>query len=99
MAFLSCHLRLRRREDCANNDITVSELAVNADKTPKRRRLNLDAKRALAAETIRRFAKQYSRKAQKGVEPNDRCYERDVERRVKRMPPEALDAVLNDDDV
>ena len=67
------------------------------DKAPKRR-LNLDAKRALAAETIRRFAEQYGRKAQKGIEPNDRRYEREVEGRVKRMPPQALDAMLNDDD-
>lgn len=67
------------------------------DDKPPKRRLDADARRALAAETVRRFAEQYARKAQKGVEPNDRTYARDVERRVKRMAPAMLDALLNDD--
>jgi hypothetical protein len=61
-----------------------------------RRRLNADEKRALKAETVRRFVTQYARKAQKGVEPNDRRYARDVEKGVKRMNPEALDSLLRD---
>ena len=68
------------------------------DEIPAKRRLNADEKRALEAETMRRFVQQYGRKAQKRVEPNDRHYDRAVERRAKRMPPLVLDALLNDDD-
>jgi len=59
-----------------------------------RRHLNIDEKRALKAETIHRFLQQYARKAQKGVEPNDRKYSRDVEREVRQMKPEEFDAFL-----
>jgi hypothetical protein len=37
-------------------------------------------------------------KAQKGVEPNDREYDRGVEKAVKRMDPEELDRLLRDDE-
>jgi hypothetical protein len=40
-----------------------------------RKRLNATEKRALAAGALRRFIDQYGRKAQKGVEPNDRRYD------------------------
>ena len=50
------------------------------------------------AATLGRFVQQYERKAQKGVEPNDRRYDRKVEKAVKRMKPEKLDALLRDDD-
>jgi ribosomal protein S18 len=49
------------------------------------------------AAAVRRFVKQYGRKAQKGIEPNDRRYDRKIEKAVKRMKPEALDALLRDD--
>jgi hypothetical protein len=49
------------------------------------------------AAAVRRFVKQYGRKAQKGIEPNDRRYDRKIEKVVKRMKPEALDALLRDD--
>ena len=68
------------------------------DEKLAKRRLNADEKRALEAETMRSFVQQYGRKAQKRIEPNDRHYDRAVERRAKRMPPEALDALLNDED-
>jgi hypothetical protein len=39
---------------------------------------------------------EYGRKAQKGVEPNDRRYERKTEKIVKRMKPDELDQFLRD---
>jgi hypothetical protein len=41
------------------------------------------------------FAQQYQRKAQRGVEPNDRSYSREAEELMKRLSPEELSAVLN----
>ena len=41
------------------------------------------------------FVQQYRRKAQRGVEPNDRNYSREAEETMKRLPPEELSAVLN----
>lgn len=43
------------------------------------------------------FAQQYQRKAQRGVEPNDRRYSRKTEEVMKRMRPEELSALLNAD--
>jgi hypothetical protein len=65
---------------------------------PKRRRLNADQKRALKAATVSVFVQCYGRKAQRGVEPNDRRYSRDVEKALKQMKPEALDSLLRDDE-
>ena len=44
------------------------------------------------------FARQYSRKAQKGQEPNDRRYDIKLENLMKRLPPEELSSLLNEDD-
>ncbi len=41
---------------------------------------------------------QYGRKAQKATEPNDRRYDRKVEKAIKRMKPEDLDRLLRDED-
>jgi len=41
------------------------------------------------------FAQQYRRKAQRGVEPNDRAYSREAETLMKRMPAEELSSLLN----
>ena len=41
------------------------------------------------------FVNQYGRKAQRGVEPNDRQYSREAEEAMKRLSPEELSAVLN----
>jgi hypothetical protein len=51
----------------------------------------------MRAADIKLFAKQYARPAQKGVEPNDRRYPREIEQRVKRMPPDKLDELLTGD--
>lgn len=41
------------------------------------------------------FLRQYGRKTQRGVGPNDRQYSRKLERKLKRMRPEDLDELLN----
>ncbi|WPH17127.1 hypothetical protein [Variovorax paradoxus] len=43
------------------------------------------------------FAQQYKRKAQRGAEPNDRGYSREVEALMKRLPAAELSAALNSD--
>lgn len=47
------------------------------------------------------FVKRYARKAQKGVEPNDRRYDHSLQIRARRMRADELDALLRDgeDDV
>jgi hypothetical protein len=44
------------------------------------------------------FLRLYGRRAQKGVEPNDRRYSPDVEAYVKRLKPEELDRLLHGDE-
>jgi hypothetical protein len=39
------------------------------------------------AAQVQKFVQLYARKAQSGVEPNDRRYDRKVQRRVRRMRP------------
>ena len=70
--------------------------AVVADS--KRRHPNAADKRAMKAASLHRFVRQYGRKAVKGSDPNDRRYDRGVEKSVKRMRPEKLDRLLHDDD-
>lgn len=65
---------------------------------PKRPRLNADKRRALKAARLQQFVQQYGRKAQKGIEPNDRHYDRRFEKAVKRMKPDELDQLLRDDE-
>lgn len=47
------------------------------------------------AAQIGEFLRQYRRKAQRGIEPNDRQYSRKFEQKLKRMRPEELDELLN----
>ena len=47
------------------------------------------------ARDLGQFLRLYQRKAQKGVEPNDRRYDHDVERILQRLKPEDLDTLLN----
>ena len=61
------------------------------------KKLNLDEKRARKVGALATFVRQYIRKAQRGVEPNDRRYDRSLEKAVKRMPPEELDRLLRED--
>jgi len=41
------------------------------------------------------FLKQYARKARPGHDPNDRAYDREVEKIVRQMDPEELDRLMN----
>ena len=59
-----------------------------------KRKLNIGEKNILKSEALSRFVRQYARKAQKGHEPNDRQYDRKLEEHIKKMTPEALDALL-----
>jgi hypothetical protein len=65
---------------------------------PGRRRLNVDQKRARKAATVSVFVQRYGRKAQRGVEPNDRRYSRDLEKALKQLKPEELDSLIRDDE-
>jgi hypothetical protein len=68
------------------------------DKKPKRRHPNRSERRSLRAAEVAVFVRQYGRRAQKGVEPNDRHYSRDLERTVRRLDPKTLDSLLRDDE-
>ena len=41
------------------------------------------------------FLRQYARRAQAGVEPNDRLYDSAIERYLRKLKPEDLDVLLN----
>jgi hypothetical protein len=62
-----------------------------------RKKLNRQERRRLQQAELLIFVKQWGRKAQKRSEPNDRSYDRAVERRIKRMKPERLDDLIRDD--
>ena len=55
------------------------------DEKPKRH-ANRQQRLALKAADVAIFVRQYGRKAQKGVEPNDRSYNSNVERRIGHGP-------------
>lgn len=45
-----------------------------------------------------KFVQQYARKNQKnGSDPNDRSYDRKFEEKLKRMKPEEIQALLDED--
>jgi len=44
------------------------------------------------------FIKQYKRKAHAGYDPNDRSYDREIEKKIKSMSPEELDEIMRGDD-
>ncbi len=62
------------------------------------KKLNRDEKQARRIGQLATFVRQYTRKAQRGVEPNDRRYDRGLESAVKRMPPTELDRLLRGDE-
>lgn len=51
-------------------------------------------KRKLEGE-IGAFIRQYARKAEAGIDPNDRGYSREIEKLIKRMKPEELDELMH----
>ncbi len=54
--------------------------------------------RAREAEEVARFVREVGRKGRRGLDPNDRPYDRGVEARVRRMAPEELDRLLREED-
>jgi len=65
---------------------------------PKRKKLNAVERAALKAESIRLFVGQAGRQAQRGAEPNDRHFSRDVERQVSQLQPQDFDVILRGED-
>jgi hypothetical protein len=58
----------------------------------------MSRRRARLISDLGRFMQQYQRpKGHGGYDPNDRNYDRDVERAVKRMDPKELDELLRGD--
>ncbi|NHZ97595.1 hypothetical protein [Massilia sp. CCM 8734] len=54
--------------------------------------------KSLLAAQLGRFVQQYGRKATKGLDPNDRGYDRKLEEKIKRLSPEDLSELLSGDD-
>ncbi len=63
-----------------------------------RRRLNAAQRRSLKSAEIAQFMKAAGRKAQKGVEPNDRAYDPTFAKGLRRMSPEKLDRLTREDE-
>lgn len=45
------------------------------------------------------FIQQYARRRHAGHDPNDRNYDRGIERRLRQMDPEELDRMINGEEV
>jgi hypothetical protein len=60
----------------------------------KRRRLNVAEKRERTAAGWQLFVKLIGRKAQRGVEPNDRKHSKKADVRLRRMRPEEFDRLI-----
>ena len=57
-------------------------------------------KRHRRVAALRQFVAAYGRKARNGtLDPNDRCYDRDLAAKVGRMRADKFDALLRDDEV
>lgn len=56
------------------------------------------SRRDREAAEIDLYLRQVARPAQKGKDPNDRRHDRDIERKMRRLKPQALDALLNADE-
>jgi len=65
---------------------------------PKKKKLNAQERKEHRAGELVLFVRQYGRKAQRGVEPNDRKYSRKTARKIKALKPTVVDALLRDDD-
>lgn len=56
-----------------------------------------EKKQRLAAATAR-YLSQIGRQAQKGVEPNDRRFDHELDEKLNRMRPEDVDALFRGED-
>jgi hypothetical protein len=63
-----------------------------------RKKFNREQKRARKTARLATFVQQYARKAQRGVEPNDRRYDEDVERNIRQMSVLEFDRLLREDE-
>ncbi|HEY5339062.1 MAG TPA: hypothetical protein VIJ85_12715 [Rhizomicrobium sp.] len=64
-----------------------------------KKKLNVAEKKELLAGEMHLFVQEYGRKAQKGIEPNDRKYSRKIEKKIrKHIKPRVLDTLLRDED-
>jgi hypothetical protein len=64
-----------------------------------KKKLNADEKKERLAGALSLFVQRYGRKAQRGVEPNDRKYSRKTALKIKKhLKPTVMDALLRDDD-
>jgi hypothetical protein len=63
-----------------------------------KKKLNARERRERRAGEIVLLVKQIGRKAQKGVEPNDRRVDEKLKRKLKHLKPEAMDSLLRDAD-
>jgi hypothetical protein len=88
------YVRSRKSIDCREYGKLLIPEPRDTAKAP-----NADEKRALKAASVRTFVQQYARKAHRGHDPNDRRYNRDAEKSIKRMRPDELDRLLRDDGV
>jgi hypothetical protein len=64
----------------------------------KKIKLNQAEKRALSVADVANFMRQYGRRRQKGAEPNDRRYDRELEASLKKLDPSKLDGLMRDDE-
>ncbi|PQO41023.1 hypothetical protein C5Y97_03405 [Blastopirellula marina] len=62
------------------------------DSSRKRKR------KPVSEDELSEFLRRYGRKAPKRGEPNDRQYDRRLEERIKRLPPEEFDDLLRGND-
>ena len=51
--------------------------------------------REAIAKRMGAFLRQYKRRAHPGNDPNDRGYDREIERYIRRLKPEDLDMLIN----
>lgn len=57
-----------------------------------------ESKKDKMAREVGVFMQKYQRKAQRHAEPNDRNYDRKLEDRLKRLPPEELSDLMSGED-
>lgn len=80
------------------NTMTSKDAKDGASLPKPRRRLNAAQKRALKAARMATYLKRVGRKAQKGVEPNDRRHSYDFGEKISRMSPEQTDLLMREDE-
>ena len=79
--------------------MTAKSAKDDATASPKRRRrLNATQKRALKTAELAVYLKQAGRKAQRGVEPNDRSDSYELRNKIRKIAPEQMDLLMREDE-